>query len=168
MVNLDFLFSGSMLLGPITAHHEACAISLGRNEDRSWRAADQDGPGMAVYLSRSLPDYGWIGLSFGGCSSRPPGSSKGHWSWRLVDFATGGSLGDNWIRSQRSLHLWRRSGARWNCKNLLGRRRHRHVRGRSAGLRTGFTVPQSWQTGKMSKASRPWTKMERYKQLASP
>jgi predicted GH43/DUF377 family glycosyl hydrolase len=69
LVNLDFLFSGSMLLGPVPAHHEASAISLGRNEDRSRGAADQNGPGMAFHLSRSFPNYGWIGLSFGGCSS---------------------------------------------------------------------------------------------------
>jgi len=44
-------------------------LSLGCNEDRSRRAADQNGPGMAFHLSRSFPNYGWIGLSFGGCSS---------------------------------------------------------------------------------------------------
>ena len=62
-------FSGSLLLGPITAHHEACAISLGRNEDRSRRATDKDTPGMAFHLSRSFQNNGWLCLSSGSCSS---------------------------------------------------------------------------------------------------
>ena len=35
LVHLDFLFSGSALLGRVPTHHEARTISLGRNEDRS-------------------------------------------------------------------------------------------------------------------------------------
>ena len=45
------------------------AVSLGRNEDRPWRAADQDRAGMALHLSRSLPNHGRIGLSSGCCPS---------------------------------------------------------------------------------------------------
>jgi len=86
-------------------------ISLGRNEDRSGRAADKNTPGMAFHLSRSFQDNGWICLSSGSCSSRPQRSCKDHWCGGLVDFATRGSLGDNWVCSQRRLHLWRRSGA---------------------------------------------------------
>ena len=69
LVDLDFLFSGSAILGPIRTHHEARTVSLGRNEDWPRRAADQNGAGMAFYLPRSIPDHGWIGLSFGGRSS---------------------------------------------------------------------------------------------------
>ena len=32
-------------------------------------AADQDRPGLAFHLSRSFPDDGWLGVSFGGCSA---------------------------------------------------------------------------------------------------
>ena len=69
LVHLDFLFSGSAFLGRIPAHHAARTVSLGRNEDRSGRAADQDGPGMAFHLSRRFPDHGRIGLPPGGRSS---------------------------------------------------------------------------------------------------
>ena len=41
------------------------------------------------------------------------------------------------------------AGARWNGKDLLGRRRHGHVRGRSEPLRSGRTMPASRQTGKV-------------------
>src|SRR2546427_12240098 len=79
---------------------------------------------------------------------------KGCRCGRLVDFATGRSLGNNWIRPQRGLHLWCRSGVRWNRENLLGGRRHGHVRGRSECLGSGRTMPPSRQTGKVSMAFR--------------
>src|SRR5207302_1758983 len=40
-----------------------------RNEDRSRRAADQNGPWVALHLPRRFPDYGRIGLPVGGRSS---------------------------------------------------------------------------------------------------
>src|ERR1022692_1269565 len=55
---------------------------------------------MAFHLSRRFPDYGRIGLSLGGCSSRSTGPSEGRRSERLVDFAAGRSLGNHRICSQ--------------------------------------------------------------------
>ena len=69
VVDLDFLFSGPALLGRIPAHHEARTISLGRDEDRPRRAADQDGARMAFHLPRRIPDDGRIGLSLRSRSS---------------------------------------------------------------------------------------------------
>ena len=57
------------LLGRVATHHEARTVSLGRNEDRPGRAADQDGAGMAFHLSRRLPDDGRIGLPAGSRAS---------------------------------------------------------------------------------------------------
>jgi glycosyltransferase involved in cell wall biosynthesis len=65
----DFVFSGSALLGPVPAHHETRTVSLGRNEDRSGRPADQNREGMAFHLPWCFPDDGWIGLPVGGRSS---------------------------------------------------------------------------------------------------
>ena len=45
-------------------------------------------------------------------------------------------------------------GVRWNCEDLLGRRGHGHVRGRSECLRSGSFMPGSRQTGKVSMALR--------------
>ena len=69
LVHLDFLFSRLTFLGRIPAHHAARAVSLGRNEDRPGRAADQDRAGMALHLSWSLPNHGRIHLSPGCCPS---------------------------------------------------------------------------------------------------
>ena len=42
------------------------------------------------------------------------------------------------------------AGARWNGEDLLGRRRHGHVRGRGEYRRSGRSMPGSQQTGKVS------------------
>src|SRR5436305_5839964 len=45
--------------------------------------------------------------------------------------------------------LWCRSRVRWNRENLLGGRRHGHVRGGSECLGSGRAMPPSRQTGKV-------------------
>ncbi len=100
-------------------------------------------------------DRGWLSI-YHGVFRTMDGSvyrtepSEGHRSERLVDFAAGRSLGNHGICPQRRVHLWRRCGVRWNREDLLGRRRHGHVCGRSECLRAGRVMPGSRQTGKMS------------------
>jgi beta-1,2-mannobiose phosphorylase / 1,2-beta-oligomannan phosphorylase len=88
LVHLDFLFSGSAFLGRVAAHHAARTLSLGRNEDRSGRAADQDGPGMAFHLSRRFPDDGRIGLSLGRRSSRSAWTRRRSSAWATRGFCS--------------------------------------------------------------------------------
>src|SRR5437870_1816587 len=74
-------------------------------------------------------------------------------------------VGDSWIvqpedpweiTGQCGLYLWCRCGVRWHREDLLGGRRHGHVRGRSECRGSGGPMPGSRQTSQVgSRVRRP-------------
>src|SRR5579864_7068084 len=101
--DLCYWGQSQLIMRPVQYHWDEMKIGPGAppiKTPQGW---------LSIY--HGFRNNGWICLSSGGCSSRPQRPCKDHWCGRLVDFATGGSLGDNWVCSQCSLHLWRRSRA---------------------------------------------------------
>jgi predicted GH43/DUF377 family glycosyl hydrolase len=100
--DLRFWGDSQLIMRPEPYHWDEMKIGPGAppiKTEQGW---------LSIYHG-VFQDHGRIGLSFGRRSARPAESGQDHRRGRLVDSATGGSLGSHRICPQRGLHLRRGS-----------------------------------------------------------